>query len=209
MELLLSNSISIYISTKARIPNKFVELFARHPGLVFAQVGITTLDDHIRQALEPNAAPVKIRLSNINRLLSVGVFTEARMDPLIPSLTDQEESLSTLFQGLSAVGLKNAVASYLFLRQSNRAAIFYALRGLDRCIDDYYTDKIDNYCAGSSIQVVSRTYREGKYQFLGSLSNEYGISVKFCSCKNPGLTADMCHPYGQPIVQGKDQLGLF
>jgi DNA repair photolyase len=209
MELLLSNSISIYISTKAHIPDKFIDLFSLHPDRIFVQVGITTLDDHIRRVLEPHTAPVPIRLNNLSRLISIGVFTEARMDPIIPSLTDQEISLRTLFQGLSEVGLKNAVASYLFLRQSNRQQIYRALRDLDCRIEGYFTDKIEDYCSGSSIEVVSRRYREEKYKWISSLANDYGISVKFCSCKNPGLTGDMCHPYGQLIVRPKEQLGLF
>ncbi|HUT53069.1 MAG TPA: radical SAM protein [bacterium] len=209
MHLLLANSISIYISTKAHIPKKFIEIFSRHSDKIFVQVGITTLDDKIRRVLEPHAAPISSRINNIAELLSVGVFTEARMDPIIPTLTDREESLRPLFHDFSELGLENAVASYLFLRKSNRPSVYQALRDLDCRVDDFYTDRIDNYCGGGSIEVPSRQYREEKYKLMASLANEHGISMKFCSCKNPGLTGNICHPYGQATNEPEDRLELF
>jgi DNA repair photolyase len=196
MELLLSNSIAVYLSTKAHIPDRFIQLFALHPGQVFVQVGITTVDDRIRKALEPHAAPVSIRLGNIRRLLRCGIFTEARLDPLIPSLTDREDSSRMLFQRFSELGLGRAVASYLFLRKSNRRPVERALGDLHHELHGYYSDKIDNYCSGSSIDIVARSYREQKYAMLAASAREYGISLQFCSCKNPGLTTNVCHPQG-------------
>jgi DNA repair photolyase len=120
MDLLMKNSVNIFISTKSRIPERFIELFSRRPESVHVQVGITTADDEVRKVLEPNAAPVKQRLMNMERLNSARVFTEARLDPLIPGITDREESLEELFPVLAGAGINNAISSYLFLRTSNR-----------------------------------------------------------------------------------------
>jgi DNA repair photolyase len=109
MDLLMKNNIAIFISTKGRIPNRFLDLFSRSPELVHVQVGITTTDDEVRKVFEPYAAPVKQRLKNIERLNSVRVVTEARLDPLIPGITDQEESLVKLLSALADSGFNVSI----------------------------------------------------------------------------------------------------
>jgi DNA repair photolyase len=207
--LLLSNSVAVYISTKAHIPDKFIDLFSGYPGLVFAQVGITTADDHIRKIFEPGATPVKTRLNNISRLVSKGIFTEARIDPVMPGITDQDDSMRELFRALSDMGCKQAVASYLFLRNSNRRAFCRALPGLDNEVDKYFSETIDGYCGGNSIRVVSKTYRQEKYARFHEIAEKEGVGLKFCACKNPGVTENVCHPQAGTANQSQEQRTLF
>jgi len=98
MEMLLINRIPLLIMTKAKIPDRFIELFLQHSDLVNVQVGQTTVDDRVRALFGHNAAPVVERLRNIALLSATNVRTELRMDPLIPMLTDTDQSLRTLFQ---------------------------------------------------------------------------------------------------------------
>ena len=197
MEFLLSWSVSIYLSTKGYIPDRFIKLYSRFPGKVFAQVGLTTVDDRTRKRFEPHAAPVAARLNNIRRLLDAGVSTEARMDPLIPEVNDGDESLQRLFARMKELGLGQAVASYLFLRNSNTKPMVQALKGTGIKLNGYYSNKIDKYCSGGSIEIVYEAYRESKYRTMVSMAAGNGVALKLCSCKNPGLTENICHPKGQ------------
>ena len=56
MAALLEVGTALVISTKGVVPERFVALFARYPGKVCVQVGITTLDDEARRLIEPRAA---------------------------------------------------------------------------------------------------------------------------------------------------------
>jgi DNA repair photolyase len=209
MELLLSNSVAIYISTKGYIPDRFLRLFGTRPDLIFAQIGITTINDGIRKAFEPRAAPIKLRLKNISRLSSQNIFTEARLDPLIPGINDQEDDLDRLFQVLAATGCKEAVASYLFLRNSNRQPFFRTLPGLENMVGKYFSERIENYCHGNAIEVVSKKYREEKYHRFVQMAADHGVLLKLCACKNPELTENVCHPKGSLCKNSGGQFPLF
>jgi len=56
MAALLEVGTALVVSTKGVVPERFVALFARYPGKVCVQVGITTLDDEARRLIEPRAA---------------------------------------------------------------------------------------------------------------------------------------------------------
>ncbi|MCX7013412.1 MAG: radical SAM protein [Candidatus Sumerlaeota bacterium] len=205
MEFLLGEGVRVFISTKCWIPERFVDLFRAHPGLVFVQVGVTTLDDGARQVLEPNAATVAQRLDNLTRLLENGVASEARMDPLVPGLTDDELSLDALLYELSRRGVRQAAASYLFLRWGIRwpsglawsAWSFQTMRRL-------YTHRVDNYCGGGRIWLPSSEYRRRKYADLKTLGDAHGIQIHLCRCKNADVTEECCHP--RPTLRGAWEL---
>jgi len=103
MARLLAASVNVLISTKGQIPTRFVELFSQHTDRVFVQVGLTTTDDGLRQAIEPNAASVDQRFENLSRLRHAGVACEVRADPLIPKLTDTDENLMQLFERVASL----------------------------------------------------------------------------------------------------------
>lgn len=45
MSILLGRKVSVAFLTKGRMPERFLNLFAEHPGLVHAQIGMTTLTE--------------------------------------------------------------------------------------------------------------------------------------------------------------------
>jgi DNA repair photolyase len=197
MELLLNHSIFLLISTKSRIPQEFLDLFAGNPGRVHVQVGLTTTDDHIRNLLEPNAAAVKERLATLRALIDHGVRTEVRMDPLMPELTDTDKSFERLCREIACCGVRNATASYLFLRRANHERLAVELGGwsFPEMSKRLYTQRIKEYCGGGTIRIATSTYRRKKYGQLKRIAAEHGIHLTLCRCKNPDLTDECCHPH--------------
>jgi len=181
------------------IPERFVTLFRRHPGNVYVQVGITTVDDDVRRLMEPRAAPVKQRLENLELLMSRGIPCEARMDPMIPGLTDNDVSLDALLYELSRRGIRRAVASYMFLRwgirpPSDLAWGKWSFREMRRL----YTHKVTDYCGRGRIWFPPTDYRRSKYVDLRVLAAGHGVRIKLCGCKNKDITTDCCHPLPLP-----------
>ncbi len=195
MALLLDAGAMLLISTKGVIEDRFVELFGRYPGKVQVQVGLTTMDDGIRRMLEPRAASVEERKDNLRRLLAGGVKCEVRMDPLFPGLTDTGLSFDSLLFGLSELGVRSAVASFLFLRWgiSLRRDMVYGDWSYAEMVK-LYTDKITKYCGGGTIKVPPKDYRLGRYADLQELGHANVVQVGLCACKNPDLTDACCHP---------------
>ena len=202
MELLLEHSVFVLISTKSEVPDRFLQLFERHLGLVHVQVGLTTVDDSVRRVFEPNAPPVEQRLETLQRLVEHDVVTEARMDPLIPELSDTQDSFAALCEEIRHRGIRRAVASYLFLRRANyhRLAVKIGDWSFHEMAHRLYTHKIEKYCGGAAVRVPATGYRLRRYDLLKKIAAEHDISLGLCKCKNPDVTADCCHP--QPPLTG-------
>jgi len=210
MDLLLNSGVALLISTKSVVPERFISLFTRHPGMVQVQVGLTTVDDAVRRLMEPEAAPVEKRLENLSRLQSSGVAAECRMDPLIPGLTDGEDSFVALCAAVSETRTATASASYMFLRQDDFSALDVTHKGWSfrEMKTRLYTHKIEPYCGSRAVRVADPGYRAQKYELLRQIADEHEISLRLCGCKNPDLASTCCHP-APPSAVKNSQGSLF
>jgi DNA repair photolyase len=211
MKLVLDEGIFLLISTKSEIPESFIHLFAQHPGKVHVQVGMTTINENIRYLLEPKTGSVCTRLKNLGTLIKCGVDAELRMDPLVPGLTDREESFASLLREVSKLGVNHAVASYIFLRPSIPMSLSLSYQGwlLSDIVECYYTHRIEDYCGTGTIWIVTPGYRREKYDELKRIAAEYGISLNLCRCKNADITAECCHPQLPEYGSQDAQMTLF
>jgi DNA repair photolyase len=213
MATLLDCGIALLISTKGFIPDRFVELFAVHPGKVHVQVGMTTLQEEIRELIEPRTVAIDRRLSNLERLHAHGVETETRMDPLIPGLTDTNDNLEALVSNLARVGVRELVASFLFLRWKVDLPNHLVWRDWSvRAMRRIYTHKVTDYCGGGTIWLPPTNYRRERFEALQTLAEANQMTVKLCKCKNKDLAeASCCHPIPSAPEEDYDdaQLSLF
>jgi len=211
MSLLLEHSVFVLISTKSHIPQKFLQLFSEHLNRVHAQVGITTVDDRMRQVMEPNALAVAGRLDTLRTLVEHGIRTEVRMDPLIPELSDTDESFVSLCAQLQRCGVRRAVASYLFLRRANVHPLGVTIGewSFHDVAKRVYTHRINKFCSGGSVSLPTPEYRENKYGKLRMIAAEHGISLGLCGCKNPDITTECCHPQPSTTDSELTQTTLF
>jgi len=211
MRLLLENSIFLLISTKSRIPERFLKLFAHYPDLIHVHLGMTTVDDRVRQLLEPYAAPVEDRLANIRDLAALRIRADVRADPLIPELTDTGESFARLCEKVADCGIGKMIASYLFLRGANyrRLAVTLGDWSFSEMSKRLYVHRIEEYCGGGTIRIPEPEYREKKYGELKSIAEDRGIHLSSCHCKNPDLTVERCHPGPPATRENPKQATLF
>jgi len=75
---------------------------------------VTTVDDGIRQRIEPCASPVDERLATLKSLADAGIKTWAFLGPILPSITSGEDSLEALISALKKTGI-----SYLMVDKLN------------------------------------------------------------------------------------------
>jgi DNA repair photolyase len=194
MAHLLERGVRVGVLTKGVIAPRFHALFARHADLVDVQIGINTADDSLQKMLEPNAATPVERLAAIWRLREAGVHVEARIDPLMPGITDTDENLSELFSRLASVGVDRATLNYIFLRNNIRNLIAMEL--------PEHVSKVvlDSFRGGVLLQIVEKgsgcatalspLYRRAAYERTTALAAAYGIRTQVCSCKNPDVAGD-------------------
>lgn len=209
MRILLARKISVAFLTKGAVRERFLDLFAEHPGLVHAQIGMTTFGADISRSLELGAASPEDRLSNVRSLLGIGVPVMVRLDPLIPYLTDTSENLIPLFENVAKAGAKSVAVNYLFLRRSLMKKIFSGIESLGvsaATLMRLYQQgpNMPMYRDRSLIRVLPAEFRKTSYARITALAEQAGLAVHLCSCKNSDITGSRCNIAGPPPTLSPD-----
>ena len=196
LAFLLGQGIGVAFLTKGSIPAETLHLLMDHADLVQAQVGLITLDEKISQAFEPHAATPEARLSQIAALIGEGVRTAARMDPILPTLTDDRQALDEYFEALAKAGVTRLAAGVLFLRPG----ILYWLKKnvpgemLTPLLDAYREeDQAVMRGAVYPIQNLSADRRRAIFTRLQDAADERGIRLDICACKNSDIASGSCN----------------
>lgn len=217
MKVLLERGIEISFLTKGRIPRRFIDLFAAHPGLVTSRIGLVSLSPRYRDLFEPGAATAAERLQNIDRLGEKGVDVEVRIDPIIPFFTDDERSIGALYQALSKRGIRRVSISYLHLRPPIIDQLRRELPNREYALIRSCFNNQPWRVVGSSTRskLIPLPLREKGYRRFMDLSQGFGLTSLICSCKNPDMEAHRCVPWPpaekspETGGQGGKQLSLF
>lgn len=125
---------------------------------------------------------------------------EARLDPILPTLTDSPEALDQHFASLARAGVKRAAAGVLFLRPAIR-------RSLERNITDQemlatllaaYRGEEQAVMRGAefSIQNLSPELRREIFARLQHAAEAHGIELSVCACKNADIARGSCNIAG-------------
>jgi DNA repair photolyase len=192
MSVLLEAGIEVAFLTKGFVADRFLQLFKGAPQLVFAQIGITSLDPGVWRTFEPRTGPPSQRVESIRSLRGIGIETTARLDPLIPDLTDTEANMNPLLAALREAGVTRASASFLFLRQCFADRLSAQLDGfmLAGSVSAWrYQDFVDGCGGGRMTSLEDRALR---FERLSTLCEQHGIRLNACRCKNPELGGSGC-----------------
>jgi DNA repair photolyase len=229
-QFLLESQIGVTFVTKGRIPERHRKLLAAYAPLVQGRIGVITLDTAIAAAFEPFAASPDVRLSQAADLIHAGVLVEARLDPILPGVTDDQESLERLCASLAGIGVRTIAASVLFLRPAVVGSLRRHVGGLsqfsfdengtvpfrqamlDRLLSAFAISKSMSIHAGNSrVRAMPAAARLEITDRLKSIARRYGLDVLVCACKNPDIASGSCHISGRwpPAARENSQLGLF
>ncbi len=201
LSFLFAQGIGVAFLTKGRIPRQTLRLLIENRELVRAQIGILTLNEHLTGVFEPGAAHPGVRLAQLSALLGGGVEAEARIDPVLPSLTDSPQDLADHFAALAAVGVKRAAAGVLFLRPG----ILYWLRHNVRQWE-LFDPLIENFRASSwknmrgspwPVQSAPAEIRAAIFERLKAAASAAGIDLNICACKNQDIAKGTCNIAGK------------
>lgn len=208
MEFLLASGVSVAFLTKGRISRRCMELFGRYPRRVYAQIGLISLDQDLLDVLEPGAAMAEERLKQMAELARLGIRVSARVDPILPGLTDTNDQLSALFSRLRKAGVGEVAISYLFLRPRIKAVL--AEQEDDDLVGvlNHYEkpDRLYLNISRSRIDALPAEFRQANYQRITRLAESFGLRCRICGCKNHDITDSTCHIAGPPQ---RNQTPLF
>jgi DNA repair photolyase len=212
---LFESGIGVAFVTKGLIPKRHRSLLAAHAPLVQGRIGIITLDSRIAAAFEPFAATPVERIAQTAELIRAGIQFEARLDPILPRLSDGEDSLSPLCATLARIGVRTIAASVLFLRPAVSRSLRRSVKDpdmLERLLGSFSAGRPLEIHAGSSrVLALPKQSRVEIIERLKSVANRHGLEVLVCACKNPDITNGSCHISGRwpPMARRSGQLELF
>jgi DNA repair photolyase len=212
LEFLFSKNIGVAFLSKGIIPEKTMELLLRNADKVRAQVGIITLDENIWSMFEPNAASIKVRIKQIAKLIAGGIAVEARLNPILPGLTDTHDVLNPLFSTLAKAGVRRAAVSVLFLRPSVVESLKRNLRNekILQTLLGFYRDakRLAIHAEHSSVIALPPAARKEIYGRVRSAAEKVDIELLICACKNPDLAHGRCN-LGGTWLKYRNQRSLF
>lgn len=197
MRLLLERGIGISFLTKGFIPSEFLELFKKYSYAVKARIGLVSLNENYIRLFEPfSAHPVK-RLINIRNLINAGIDTAVRIDPVIPMITDLENSMEHLINRLKVAGVGNISISSLVMRPSIMNQFIEEVPfGLAQEIFKHYNSQPwQRVITSARTRLLPRAMRIVRYNTIKDISRKYGIDCYICGCKNPDLPWEFCNPW--------------
>jgi len=202
LHLLLERGIPVSFLTKGFIPPRFFDLFAQYRGLIYAQIGLVSLNPFYHITFEPGAAKPQHRLDNIANLRELGIPVEVRIDPLLPLITSEE--VAHLFLALSSLGVRRAIVSFLFLRPAIERRLREKLpHPLFSHILKTFHGSIKQRVAASDCTFLPHPYwRMKTYNWIREMAQRHNITTVLCACKNPDIGGDSC-------LQGVDNFFSF
>lgn len=120
LEVMVSSPpTALVVQTRSPLVLRDADLLASIPGCVVSMT-VSTDDDRIRRALEPNAPSIALRVEALSKLRAAGVRTQAAVAPLLPCDPDALAALldpvaekvvvDDFFQGDGAGGRRSRAA---------------------------------------------------------------------------------------------------
>ena len=131
-----------------------------------------------------------------------------RADPLVPGLTDSPESFGRLCAAARQCGATQAVASHLFLRAANRhmLKLRYGAWSAEDMAQRFYTHRNDGFCGQGTIWLPPADYRRRVLSELRAVAARHEMHLRLCSCTNPDITTDLCHPSAPDVPDCRQQV---
>jgi DNA repair photolyase len=188
VEVLARHGIEAWLMTRGYIRPGALRTLVAHRRFVRVTFGLTTLDRNWRKALEPLAAPPRLRLRQIGQLPHLGLDVRVALEPLVPGVTDTRANLTPVLEALAQVGVRHITAGYMFLRAGiadNLARALDPSGYSDLVLAEF--EKGPRFSAGAIApgRYLSKLRRQRGYAALMALAADYDITVSICAATNP------------------------
>jgi DNA repair photolyase len=114
------------IVTKSDLVTRDVDLLKQvaRGNILHVTLTITTLDAELARLLEPRAPRPDLRLGAVRRLAEAGLVVGVFPNPILPLLTDSEESLDALAAAAAGAGATYLGGGLVFLKPCSQQVFF-------------------------------------------------------------------------------------
>ncbi len=126
LELLVQAGYNVHVQTKSALVQRDFDLLGGRENASLCMT-LASADAAVTAWTEPNASPPQDRIETLKLAAKAGVQIKAFVGPLLPGLTDTQESLEALFAQLAKLPLAEVYVDRLNLRWGVWPAVSHAL----------------------------------------------------------------------------------
>lgn len=175
LEVLLPRGFKVMIITKSNIVARDVDLISR--GNCAVSFTITTLDEALASIIEPGAPKPVERVKAIKILSQSGVPCSIRIDPIIPSLNDDERMLRKIVEEAARFGVKHVSSSTYKAKPDNLARMMRAFPNKARYWHELYYE--ESFKLGSS-RYLRYEVRLNLMKMVKEVVDDFGLTFSTC-----------------------------
>ena len=194
LRLMKNYGMKVLIATKSDLVTRDTDILRDMPAAV--SISITTLDREIARLIEPYAPSPDKRLDTLGHLVENGIPVSLRIDPIIPFLTDEVESIEKLIKEGVDVGVRHIVVSIYKAKPDNYRRLVQACPWIeDRLRRLYY----DNGRILYGYRYPPEDYRRRILSKIRIITKRYDVNLGFNVCRegfnldDPGVYCDASH----------------
>jgi DNA repair photolyase len=174
LKLMIKYKTPITISTKSDLILRDMDLLCQLAKVTSVNVAVTvtTLDENIRQKIEPGAVPSIRRLNALKQLSNKNIGLGLHLMPILPKITDSYENIESIFSEVSKIPVDYAICAFLNLKSETKKNF---LEFIKREFPEFYPDYLKMYPGA----FLDKNYRQEIYEKLIILKEKYKINNNY------------------------------
>jgi DNA repair photolyase len=175
LEIMLRYQYPVSILTKSALAGRDLDLLSSSKDNVEFGVTVTTLDEGLRQRIEPMASPSTERITLLEEAKRRGIKTYAFLGPVMPHLSDTTANLESLLKVVKDIG----VDYFYFDRLNRRFGVWQSLKNM---LQNYAPELIDVYRKILFDEATGREYSEQLASSVSTIARRQGLDSRMKLC---------------------------
>jgi DNA repair photolyase len=174
LKLLIKYKTPAIISTKSTLPLRDFDLIDELSRITYINIAatITTMDEAVRQKIEPGSAPSADRFAMLKEFRKTNASVGLHVMPIIPYITDSRENMEAMCVNARDCGAHYMLPGTLYLRGATRDVFFESIR---KNFPEEYPKLQAMYKTGAT----SKEYKDHLYEMVNELRKQYGVSSSY------------------------------
>lgn len=175
LKLMIKYKNPIIISTKSDLILRDIDLIKELSQITTVNIActITTVNEEIREAIEPNASPTRNRFIALKRIKEeTNAIVGLHLMPVIPFLTSNKSNLDAIYHIASKINIDYVLPGTLYLRGQTRNNFHLFLKKYDI---EKYNKLLQLYTKKNEKQKFKRNF----HKLIHSLENKYQITSDY------------------------------
>jgi DNA repair photolyase len=176
----------IFITTKSNLVPRDIDLLLqlREHNEVSVTLTVTTMNRDLARLTEPFAPRPDLRIDAVARLTAAGISAGVIANPVLPLITDSEESLEAVARAAKLAGARQFGANVLFLKPCAQRVFF-----------PFLAEKFPHQLRRYEVTYSNGAYLKGKYperirDIVGRIRARVGIPARDMAAVVPAPAPD-------------------